>query len=377
MTQIAIIGAGIGGLTLARSLSESSIDVTLYERAPELRAAGAGILIQINAMLALDVLGAGDAVRGYGAAIGEVALRSRAGDVLHSVDLGSLEERFGTLGYALHRRDLVRALSDDVDLTVEFAKTLERITEARGKQVMHFRDGTTATADLVIGSDGLHSATRRAVLGDQPMRYSGYTAWRGVAEIDDVGVGMGEFWGGDLRYGCLPIGGGMLNWFAVSVEPAGGEDSADPRRDLIELFDGWYDPILETLERTPPEHIIRNDIFDRPPSKTWGKGAVTLLGDAAHPMTPNLGQGGGQAVEDAVVLGHLIKRDGPTATTLRAYELARRRRANMFVRRSYSYGQLAHWRGAVTSFGRDLMIRAMPRALALRQFESLYSFTLP
>lgn len=375
--QIAVIGAGIGGLCLARALTERGFECTVWERSPALRADGAGITMQINAMLALDAIGVGDAVRAVGAPIEQGALRDDRGRVIQEMDLSPLTERLGTAGYALHRADLVAALSAGLDDRIELGRGLQSLDVGDDGCTLTFCDATTAHADIVVGADGIHSATRRALFGEEPLRYAGYTTWRGVTDLlpgDEEAIG--EYWGGDLRFGCVPIGAGRLYWFAVAIAPPDGRDGDDPRADLLETFGEWPSNVRAIIGRTEGADILRTDTFDRPPSKKWGDGPVTLLGDAAHPMTPNLGQGGCQAVEDAVVLARLLAELGPVEATLRAYERCRIPRANNFVRRSFSFGKLAHIESRLARSARDTLMRWTPDGITTRQLESFYRFDL-
>lgn len=376
--SIAVIGAGIGGLSLARALTKSGHDVTVWERSSTLRADGAGITMQINAMTALDAIGVGDSVRAAGAAIEQGALRDASGAVIQALDLCVLSERLGTAGYALHRADLIDILAEGLEPQLQFGRGLVELRHDNSVCELLLSDGARASADIVVGADGIHSATRLALFGEEPLRYAGYTTWRGVtAERPEDSESIGEFWGGDLRFGYLPIGKGKLYWFAVAITEAEGEDGNDPRGELLELFDGWPEAVRSVIGRTESADILRTDTFDRPPSTQWGRGPVTLLGDAAHPMTPNLGQGGGQAVEDAVVLAHFIDSIGAREAALRAYERRRMPRANDFVSRSYSFGKLAHMRPGIGRIARNALMRWVPDSVAHRQLESFYRFELP
>jgi 2-polyprenyl-6-methoxyphenol hydroxylase-like FAD-dependent oxidoreductase len=158
---------------------------------------------------------------------------------------------------------------------------------------------------------GLHSAVRRVMRGEEALRYSGQTSWRAlVDQVDTVQPDrFTESWGAGQRFGIVPLGRRRVYWYAAINAPQGGRDARDPRDMLRVRFAGWHAPIDELLAATRPEAIIRTDIFDRPPIRCWADGRAVLLGDAAHPMTPDVGMGGGQAIEDAVVLAEAIARE--------------------------------------------------------------------
>src|SRR5262249_48152410 len=149
---------------------------------------------------------------------------------------------------------------------------------------------------------------RKQLLGDMPLRYSGYTAWRGVAPYTLEQQGASESWGYGARFGLVPLAQGRTYWFATANTPEGGEERPGERKtEVRERVRGWHAPIEAVIESTQEDVLLRNDIFDRPPVTRWSEGRVTLLGDAAHPMTPNLGQGACQAIEDAVILASLLQ----------------------------------------------------------------------
>ena len=228
-----------------------------------------------------------------------------------------------------------------------------------------------------MGADGLHSAVRRALLGDTPLRYSGQTSWRGVATLELPGEpgSTPERWGPGARFGTVPIGHGQTYWFATQNAPAGIQHApGGVHAYLLDLFKGWDALIPRVLQATPEENILRTDIHDRAPVAHWSQGRVTLLGDAAHPMTPNMGQGGGQAVEDAVVLAGCLAREADIPTALAAYERRRIPRANSFVTRSFQMGRLAQIQNPVGRFLRDSLVRLAPPSAALRQLRALMAF---
>lgn len=164
----------------------------------------------------------------------------------------------------------------------------------------------------------------------------------------------------------MPIGPGETYWFATNDAPPCGRDAPGRAREgLLGVFRGWHEPVERLIEATREKHIVRTDICDRPPSTKWGEGRVTLLGDAAHLMTPNLGQGACQAIEDAVMLGECLARGGAGAVSLRAYEQRGMGRANWFVETSWRMGRIAQWQRPAAVWIRNTLVSLTPRSRAI------------
>ena len=187
-----------------------------------------------------------------------------------------------------------------------------------------FDDGRETRGDLLVGADGLRSVVRSALFGPERPRYGGYTAWRAVTRFDHARVTPGETWGRGRRFGQWGMTGARIYWYATESVPEGEGDPPEGRKQgLLKLFRGWHEPVEDLIEATDESAILRNDVYDRPALRRWSVGRVTLLGDAAHPMTPDMGQGACQAIEDAVVLADCLTRWSEVAEALRAYESLR------------------------------------------------------
>lgn len=378
--HILIAGAGIGGLTLACALRRAGHTVSVFERAEALRPVGAGITIQMNAMTALRGIGLGEAVAEAGARIERGAILDASGRVLSLMRLERIGAELGEPMVCLLRGRLQAVLLARAG--EEHVHTGRAVTGFRddGRRVtVTLSDGSTATGDVLVGADGLRSVVRRELLGEEPLRYAGYTSWRGVAPAEGLledPLRTTESWGPGARFGIVPIGFGQVYWFATLNTSAGGTDAPGRSRErLLEIFGGWHAPIAGLLQATPEEAILRTDIQDRPPASHWTKGRVTLLGDAAHPMTPNLGQGGCQAIEDAVVLAGCLSRGSGVEAALADYEHRRVARANSFVERSYSLGRVAQWESGAGRFVRDALMRLVPEGLTAKQVRETLRFT--
>jgi 2-polyprenyl-6-methoxyphenol hydroxylase-like FAD-dependent oxidoreductase len=379
--MIIIVGAGIGGLSLASALRRMNRPFTVLERAPQLVAAGAGITLSPNALVALSHLGLADAARAAGRELGGGAICDRRGRVL--LPVGDYEGRAKRVRYvgpapvqpgfgptfALTRTDLqLVLLSGAGPGAVETGCEVTGFTPHAGGVRVALAGGRIIDGELLVGADGLRSAVRHGLRGDEPLRYAGTTSWRAL--VDDVELPapdrFTESWGPGSRFGVVPLGPRRAYWFAVADAPAGERDPEDPRPQLRARFAAWHAPIDRLIAATPPDQIQRTDIFDRPPIDSWVHDRVALLGDAAHPMTPNLGQGGGQAIEDAVVLADALAHEPTIEGALARYEARRLRRANRFVVRSQRLGQLAHVQGRPLRWLRDRALRMIPQGFASR-----------
>ena len=324
-----VAGAGIGGLAAAIALRRAGYDPLVLERSETVREAGAGLLLGANSAAALHSLGLHRAVSSLGVPTTAGILRDPAGNTLARPRVPPEKERLGYDSAAVSRSDLLSALLAEAgEASLRTGQRVIGLRREAGEVVALLAGGREERGRILVGADGLRSAVRAALHGDHPPRYAGYTAWRGVSEGADGLVPRGaglEFWGRGARFGCVYIGGGRVYWFATRNAPEGGRDEpGESRERLLGMFGGWREPVEALILATPEREIRRDDIHDRDPILRWGRGAVTLLGDAAHPMTPNLGQGAGQALVDAAALGEALAEKPNPERALRDYE---RRRA--------------------------------------------------
>ena len=373
-----ITGAGIGGLTTAIALRQAGVETKVFERAGELREIGAGITLWANAIKALRKLDVSDAVLAGGALAAGGEVRSWRGEVLYEVPVGAWEERYG-VSAGLHRADLQTALLSALpDDAVQLGAECVGFEQDAAGVAVRFASGREERSDLLIGADGLNSTIRAQLFDDEKPRYAGYTAWRGVVETGEKFVrdGLGfESWGRGTRFGLLNIGQGRLYWFATANAPEGEQDSATGHKgELLRRFGRWHQPIPKVLSTTEEPAIIRNDVYDREPVKRWGEGRVTLLGDAAHPMTPNLGQGACQAIEDAVVLARCLKEEDSVVTALRLYEARRVDRTALVVRRSWLVGSIGQLESPLLCRLRDALMKVAPLRAQLWQLDPIVGY---
>jgi 2-polyprenyl-6-methoxyphenol hydroxylase-like FAD-dependent oxidoreductase len=378
--NVAIAGAGIGGLTLATALRRRNFRVTVFERESDIRPVGAGLALGPNAIAALAQLGLADAIIAAGQTIDVSAILDSGGRVLGSeFDVATLAKDLGAPIVAIHRARLHEVLMTAVGRDVVCTGAAVARYEAHSDSVQLIgKGGERVDADLLVGADGLHSAVRAQLLGDGPPRYAGYTSWRGVTPSGAVAPPrrMTESWGRGERFGIVNIGCGEIYWFAVADAPSARSD-IDVHRTLLDRFGRWHDPIETIISATPVSRILRTDISDRQPIERWHEGRVVLLGDAAHPMTPNLGQGAGQAIEDALALDRSLAEASDLETALQLYERRRVARANAIVIASRRMGVVAQLSHPVAVWLRNTAMRVTPPSIARAQAKKLMRYSQP
>lgn len=368
---ILIAGGGIGGLTAGIALRRAGFAVHIFERAPEILEIGAGLTVQSNAVLALRQLGVDQALIQSGQRLGAASIQRTEGVVISRADLEEVGRRVGAPVVAIHRATLQQLLLGALGPgTVETGREVASYEDGPGGVTLVFRDGSRAEGSLLIGADGIRSAVRAQMLGDGEPLYAGYTCWRGVtAEGGPAVAESSETWGRGRRFGIVPIDRGRIYWFATLNAPAGRRDEPGKVRALLEnLFSGWHRPIADVLVATPETAILHNDILHRLPAPRWVSGRVALLGDAAHPMTPNLGQGACQAIEDAVILADgLARNPADPVGALRSYEAKRKSRVDAVVLTALRLGRLAQVENAAARWLRDLLLAVTPASVTRAQ----------
>jgi 2-polyprenyl-6-methoxyphenol hydroxylase-like FAD-dependent oxidoreductase len=366
-----VIGGGIGGLAAAVALRRKGWKIEVFERAPELAEVGAGLSLWSNALAALRRLGVLEQVRALGVAGQTGAVRIPSGEALLTMKAGATDTAPEGLILLLHRAELLNILYDAAGKdAVRVGSRCVGIDQDAGGVTARFEDGREARGDLLIGADGLRSIVRSALFGSEPPRYGGYTAWRAITRFDLARLTPGESWGRGQRFGQWGMTDGRVYWYATETVSEGQGDPPQGRKQgLLDLFRGWHTPIEELIEATAETDILRNDVYDRPPLTRWSVGRATLLGDAAHPMTPDMGQGACQAIEDAVILADCLAESPDVPEALRRYETLRIPRTSRVVRESRQAGTIAQWANPLACRFREALLRS--RYVARKQAEQL------
>ncbi|MEV6523956.1 FAD-dependent monooxygenase [Longispora sp. NPDC051575] len=359
-----VVGGGIGGLAVAGALDRSGWRVTLLERQPTIGAAGAGLLLAANAVHALRALGLGGRVARIGTPVASVGFRRPDGSWLSRIDPARVAARLGAPTLAVARPALHALLLDALGPTVDVRT---------GTEVRVLPD-----ADLVVGADGIGSAIRGLLAPRSLLLDTGHVAWRALVPAGraPTGATFGETLGAGLRFGCAPLGPDGVYWYATAPGPARSTPPAAQLRELADRFAGWHAPVGDLIAATDPADLLHHPLAGIRVVPPMAVGSVALVGDAAHPMTPNLGQGACLALEDAVTLAALLGTDD-VAPALARYDRERRPRAARIVRRSRSAGRFLQAGSPLGTRLRDLALTATPARFAESGAVALAGWTPP
>ena len=369
-----IVGGGVGGLTAAIALRQRGIEATVYERAPAIGQVGAGLHLWTNALHVFQQLGIGDRAAAIGTPVERSEYVTSRGKMLAVWPVGEWARRYGapTVGVTRPRLHdvLTEALDDEALVLASEATAFEQDGDG---VTLKFADGREERGDILVGADGIRSVVRAQIHGASEPRYSGYTAWRAVIPFSHREAPVGLFrlhWGRGARFVFYHVGNGLFYWLAMAKAPEGEQDPEGGSKGVVQTrYRDFIDPVGAILEASDEERIFRTDIIDRKPLSSWGEGRVTILGDAAHPMTPNQAQGACQAIEDAMVLAKALEGTDDAASALRAYEEQRMKRTASFVNMSARIGgwSLMENRAAVAM--RDRALKLMFKTVAAKAHE--------
>lgn len=349
--RVVVAGGGIGGLALAIGLTARGVPVEVHEQARRFATVGDAINLTPNAVRALDHLGVGPQLRplGYHPDL-RINRQWDTGEATSVIPLGDdLQRTYGTPLMMLRRSDLVEALVAALPAgVVHLGRRVVDVTQDSDGATLVFDDGTTATGDLVVGADGIHSVVRDRVLGARPPAYTGIVAYRTLVptarvqgRVDDRDLASFVKWWGPDRTSQIvtyPTGrGDEFFVFATHADPDWRQESWSAAGDPDEMraaFRDYHPAALELL--APVDDVLKTALHDREPLDAWTTGRVTLLGDACHPMTPFMAQGAAQAIEDAVALSTCLDHHTDLAEALATYERVRRPRTDRVQRESHA-----------------------------------------
>jgi salicylate hydroxylase len=370
--RIAIVGGGVGGLAAALALHRRGVEVSVHEQSAAVGDIGAGLNLGPNALKAFRALGVEDEAVALGVRTDRQIIRSwRSGRVILRQARGeAMTQRFGAPFLTIHRADLVgvllRALPDGM---VRFGAACTGVEQRGSTAAAHFADGSAAEADIVIGADGIRSRVRESLFGPDEPRFTGCICWRGLVPVDavadiDYGRDMTAWWGphGHVVH-YLVRRGELVNFVAHADSDAWLDESWTrecDRAEVVDAYAGWHGSLARLFASS--ERYYKWGLFDRDPLPEWGRGGITLLGDAAHPMLPYIAQGAGMAVEDGCVLAAAVAAlPADPHAALRAYERNRMPRTSRAQMGARARAKENHLPSAFARLRRDLRLMIRDR----------------
>ncbi|WP_370333509.1 FAD-dependent oxidoreductase [Mycolicibacterium hippocampi] len=369
--HITVIGAGIAGLATAVALRRAGHDVTVIEQRTD-TTTGAGISIWPNALAALDEIGLGDAVRRAGGRVTGGAIRWRDGTSLRRPSAQRIVDALGEPLVVVRRSVLTDILRGALPAqAVRTGVSATGLTIGEDSVRLTLSDSRSCEVDAVIGADGVNSMVARVLNGPLSSRYVGYTAWRGVAAHRLDPALAGETMGAGAEVGHVPLGPDHTYWFATERLPQGFAAPGGDHAYLAQKLASWADPIPRLIASTDAADLLRNDLFDRVQPERWARGAAVLVGDAAHPMRPHLGQGGCQALEDAAILARFITLSADLPTAFDRFGRFRRRRVRPLVRESATIGRIVNLRPSFLSGAASRATALIPERVVTAHLASI------
>lgn len=348
--EITIIGAGMGGLTTGIALKKFGHKVTIYEQAEKILPVGAAISLWSNGVKCLNYLGLTEQVAKLGGQMDQLAyIDGLTGDTMTQFSLLPLIEEVGQRPYPVARADLQNMLMDEFGREdIQLGKKMVELQEQEDGVLVKFADGTEIKIDLLIGADGTHSITRTYVLGEQvARRYAGYVNWNGLVEISEKLTPADQwttFVGQGKRVSLMPVADGKFYFFFDVPLQVGLENNRAEYKTLLkQYFEGWCAPVQHLIDALDEQKTNRVEIHDIEPFAQFYKGRVVIVGDAAHSTTPDIGQGGCQAMEDAIYLARSLQINTlGLEDALKRYQNKRNERANELVLRARKRCDVTH-----------------------------------
>lgn len=373
-----IAGGGICGLTTAIALHQLGQEVAVYEAAAKIKAVGAGISISSNAIRALDSIGLAQEVIAHSQVQKGFQFFTPKGKLINEGDFNSLVEKYGLPAMiSFHRADLHSLLIEKLKGKIAFStnKRIQQVAQQKDTITLSFSDGTTAKGNYLLACDGIHSVIRKQLLPRVTPRYAGYTIWRGLLNNppkDPKFEKPFKTFGKEGQFGAVLMKKNQLYWFASRKAPF--KDPAMKAMTIVGLqkrYGHFHDPIPQILEMSKDEDMLANDAIDLKPLSKFAFDNILLMGDAAHGMTPNLGQGACQAIEDAAVLAQILEKEKDIEKGFRLFEQQRIPRTTKVTNDSWNMGKAAHLDNNLLIGLRNLMMRLTADRTLRKQIDFL------
>lgn len=370
-----IIGAGIGGLTLAIALRQKGIEVEIFEATPVFKHVGAGIIIAINSMQIYKRLGMEKKITNAGNRLGRMELTNQYLKPISTSDIEAFEKIYKLSNTALHRATLHEILLSELsDVPLHLNKRLKHLEQKNGVIDLTFEDGTTHQTNLLIGADGVHSAVRKFIFPAAKERSAKQICWRGVANFElepNYKNAAREAWGAGERFGIVPIGPKSVYWYACASYEKDAKLEFQ-NKSISSVYEKFAPLVQEIIAATPANAIFTSEIGDLEPIPTWYQGNICLLGDAAHATTPNMGQGANQAIESAWVLADCLSKENDLQKAFAQYQQIRKAKANEITNTSWQVGKVAHIANPFLAKLRNGLFGLMPNSLGQKQMRKLF-----
>ena len=366
-----VIGGGIAGLTIANLLSQRGISFQVFEATDEFRPIGAGIILSPNALYILDQIGLLEKIQLAGHPLPRFDIANCQGIVLQQNNTDGTIYGKSYEGIGIHRAKFLQILQENLNLdSVQFGKKLSDI-DTHHKQI-RFADNTSVSYEYLLACDGFHSKARSSITKNASFRYSGQSCWRGVVHKSAPPF-PAELWGCGKRFGYVPIANDQTYWYATITQKK--NLAIDDIDFLANEFNTFAPFVSDLIRQTKDSDFIQHDISELNQLKSWHNNNVALIGDAAHAMTPNLGQGAAQSIEDAWVLANSIVEQSSLENAFKQYQQLRYQKATSIAKQSWMIGQITNWKSSMACAIRNKLIAKAPQYLVNRQKNQL--FTIP
>lgn len=373
--KVTIVGAGIGGLTLAIALKQKGIEVEIFESTPQFRRVGAGIVLAINAMRVYQRLGLVEKLEAAGKCLSSMAITNANLTSMTTSPLGYFEKKYQLSNVGIHRAALHEILLSELPhIPIHLNKKLKNLQQTKDGALLEFEDGTQHKASVVIGADGIHSAVRKAIFPNSKERFAKQYCWRGVVDFElsqATAYQLREAWGKGRRFGIVPIGQNLVYWFACAKYQTSAQQELETKP-LASIFSDFNPLIGQIINATPSEKIIKAELSDLVLLDKWSKGVVGLVGDAAHATTPNMGQGANQAIESAWVLSTCLAEEKNATQAFEQYQKIRQAKANQIIQTSWQIGKIAHVSNPILATLRNTFMHLTPAFIGKMQLERLF-----